>query len=216
MAAMAWNKRFFESTRGRIVALLRRADQTVDDLARELGLTDNAVRTHLATLERDGIVRQDGVRRGGGVGKPATIYELAPEAEPGFSSAYVPLLRTVLDTLADQLTPAELQQLMREVGRRLAAEQPDSSGSRSLRARVELASQLLNDLGGATSVEEERGALRIQGFGCPLSAVVSSRPEVCQAVQTMLTEMVGSEVRECCSHGDRPSCCFAVPTRRSA
>ncbi|MDF3017510.1 MAG: putative transcriptional regulator [Thermomicrobiales bacterium] len=66
---MAWNwdEKFFESTRGRMVTLLRRSGRTVEELARALGLTDNGIRAHLAALERDGIVRQRGsVRRGSG------------------------------------------------------------------------------------------------------------------------------------------------------
>jgi predicted ArsR family transcriptional regulator len=54
------DRKFFESTRGQIVTLLRRAGLTVDELAQEVGLTNNGVRAHLATLERDGIVRQSG------------------------------------------------------------------------------------------------------------------------------------------------------------
>jgi predicted ArsR family transcriptional regulator len=46
-----------------VVALLRRTGFTVDELPRELDLTNNGVRAHLATLERDGIVRQSGVVR---------------------------------------------------------------------------------------------------------------------------------------------------------
>ena len=68
MVARAGDDRFFESTRGQIVALLRQSAKTVDELARELGLTDNAVRLHLGTLEKDGVVRAGSVRRGGGVG----------------------------------------------------------------------------------------------------------------------------------------------------
>src|ERR671928_1702040 len=79
MAGARWDKRFFASTRGRIVALLRRTARTVDELAAALDLTDNAVRAHLATLERDGLVEQQGVRRG--AGKPAAAYALTLEAE---------------------------------------------------------------------------------------------------------------------------------------
>ena len=46
------NARFLASTRGQIVILLRQGHATVDDLATTLGLTDNAVRAHLAGLER--------------------------------------------------------------------------------------------------------------------------------------------------------------------
>ena len=60
--------RFLDSTRGQVATLLRRGSRTVEELAVELGLTDNAVRNHLALLERDGVVRQVGVRRGKGAG----------------------------------------------------------------------------------------------------------------------------------------------------
>jgi len=86
MPLLNWNQRFFESTRGRIIMLLRRASRTVEELAQALELTDNAVRAHLATLERDGLVRQRGARRGSG--KPAFVYELTSETEQLFPKAY--------------------------------------------------------------------------------------------------------------------------------
>ena len=52
------NLRFFTSTRGKIITLLRRASRTVDELAQALDLTDNAVRAQLAALERDGLVQR--------------------------------------------------------------------------------------------------------------------------------------------------------------
>jgi predicted ArsR family transcriptional regulator len=46
------DERFFASLRGQVVTLLRHGDQTVEELAQALGLTDNAVPAHLVTLER--------------------------------------------------------------------------------------------------------------------------------------------------------------------
>ena len=54
---------------------------TVDELASAIGVTDNAVRLHLTALERDGLVRAEGVRREGSVGKPATLYAVTPDAQ---------------------------------------------------------------------------------------------------------------------------------------
>src|SRR5918999_3253894 len=117
------NERFFESTRGQVVTLLRRSGRTVEDLAQALGLTDNGVRAHLAILERDGIVRQRGsVRRSSGGGKPAYLYELTQEAEDLFPKAYEPVLRRLLDVLSNQLGPDGSEALLRSVGRRLAQE----------------------------------------------------------------------------------------------
>ena len=67
--AIKWDQKFFDSTRGKTVMLLRRSGRTVDELAKALGLTNNGVRVHLAPLERDGAVRQRGsVRTGSGRG----------------------------------------------------------------------------------------------------------------------------------------------------
>src|SRR5688572_18990003 len=120
MSAVSISGRFLQTTRGQILVLLRRSAATVEDLARSLGLTDNAIRSHLATLERDGLVRQAGVRRTPGAGKPATVYVIHPDAEPLFSRAYAPVLSALLDELADQLPVASSEALMRSVGRRLA------------------------------------------------------------------------------------------------
>jgi predicted ArsR family transcriptional regulator len=50
---IGWDERFFGTTRCRIVSELRRGQRTVDEVACAVGLTDNAVRPHLAALERD-------------------------------------------------------------------------------------------------------------------------------------------------------------------
>jgi predicted ArsR family transcriptional regulator len=216
MARSTLTARFLDSTRGRIVNLLRRSSHTVDELADELGITDNAVRLHLGTLERDAIVRAAGVRREGAVGKPATVYEIHPSADASFSNAYVPFLSAVLGALSDKLSTRDLRALMRDVGRRLAggsSTKATKSDGGSLAARAEAASRALNDLGGVTVVElaEVGRGLVIRGHGCPLSAASGSHEEVCLAVQTLVTEMTAAEVRERCDRsGDRPCCCFEV------
>src|SRR5215469_14034876 len=115
MSGPQWERQFFTTTRGRIVLLLRREPRTVEELARALDLTDNAVRAQLALLERDGLARQQGLRRG--AGKPSVVYELAPEAENLFPKAFAPILNHLLDILVAHLTHAKLEDALRAVGR---------------------------------------------------------------------------------------------------
>src|SRR5687768_14151798 len=107
MSSSPAGQRFLETTRGQLVTLLRRGPLSVDELARSVGLTDNAVRAHLSTLERDGMVRQSGTRRGTGAGKPATLYELHPDGEAFLSRAYAPVLGALVEELVDQLSPEQ-------------------------------------------------------------------------------------------------------------
>ena len=206
---MYWDQKFFESTRGQLVTLLRRAGRTVEELAQALDLTDNGVRAHLATLERDGIVRQRGSKRhGSGGGKPAYIYELTPEAEELFPKAYESVLTQLLDVLAQQLGPQQSEALLRSVGRHIAEGQTVPADG--LRGRLESAADVLNELGGLAELEERDGSFVIRGYSCPLAGVAPDHPEVCRMAETLLTELAGVPVYEHCDRGERPRCCFEV------
>ena len=206
MASARWDRRFAASTRGRVVALLRRADRTVDELARALDLTDNAVRAHLATLERDGLVEQAGVRRG--ARKPAATYRLTAEAERLFPRAYAPVLRDLLDELAGRLPPAELEAALRAAGRRLAAGQPSPGGD--ARAGLAAAVAALNALGGLAELVERDGRPLIRGYACPLAEVVPGHPEVCRLAEALVAAVAGVPVEACCERAAPPRCCFAL------
>ena len=206
MTLPTWKMRFLGSTRGQILAILRRGDATVNELAQRLGLTDNAVRTHLAGLERDGLVEQRGVQRG--IGKPAYVYRLTSEADALFPKAYALVLDGVLETLREREGDERLREVLIEVGKRLAERSGTPRGD--LRTRVRAAADALNRLGGLAEVVEENGSIEIQGYSCPLSAVAGDHPPVCQLAAALLTELVGTSVEEACERGERPRCRFLV------
>ena len=133
------DRRFFESTRGQIVTLLRSSACTVDELAEKLNLTDNAVRAHLATLERDGLVRQSGLRRG--LRKPHFTYVLTDAADRVFPKAYDALLNQLIAVLKNRLSPAEIEGVLREVGRAVAADAPAGQNA-TLEGRVQSVFQM--------------------------------------------------------------------------
>lgn len=210
MTTPIWTRRFFDSTRGRIVQLLRRTSQTVDALAAALDLTDNAVRAQLTGLERDGIVRPQGLQRG--ASKPAVLYELTPEVESALSRAYRPVLAALLQSLAATLTERQFVELMVATGHRLAQELPPPHGDLAVRAAG--ASAMLNELGGLSEATQGPRGLEIRSDGCPLSALVPKHPEVCRAVEALVSELVGVPAHEHCDRtGDRPRCRFELGAR---
>jgi predicted ArsR family transcriptional regulator len=212
MQGSQWIERLLSSTRGQIIALLRRSAASVGDLADALGLTDNAVRAHLAAMERDGLVEQ---RRGPvrGVGKPATLFTLTPAADTLLPKAYAPVLGVLLETLGERMGPDELAELLREVGRRAAAGRGRDGAD--LRMRIEAAYGVLGEMGGVAEIEDGDDAVYIRGFSCPLAALVPGHPEVCRLAEAMLAEIVGVPVREHCEKGERPRCCFEIPLRET-
>ena len=199
--------RFLTSTRGKIVILLRRAGRTVEELAQALDLTDNAVRAQLSALERDGMIQESGRRRS--KSKPALVYTLTPAAEELFPKAYAPVLRRLLEELTERMQASEVEAVLRSTGRRLAAQWPLARGE--LHARVEAAVSVLTALGGLAELERRDGSYLIQGYSCPLAALVLGHPEVCHLAESLLTELTGLPVQKRCNVGETAQCRFVVP-----
>jgi len=210
-----WETNIGGAMRGRIIRLLRRGDKTVDELAAELGVTDNGVRSHLTVLEDAGVVEQFTVRRTGTPGKPATVYRVARDAEPHLSAAYAPILEALLVALENRLETKELDALFREVGRKLAEDQEAAPKSASLAARARLAASLLGELGAEIDVESSEGGFVIRGHACPVASAVRVQPGLCRAMEELVAGVTGAEVRECCDRSDDGAHCrFEI--RRSA
>ena len=210
MDGITVDKRFFESTRGQIVTHLRGAPCTVEDLAGKLNLTDNAVRAHLATLERDGLVRQSGLRRG--PRKPHFTFVLTEAADKLFPKAYDALLNQLLAVLKTRLQPAEIEDVLREVGRALASDAPPGQDFES---RVQTALKVLEAIGGAAEVEQHGDKIVIASNNCPLAAAVAVHPEVCRLAETLVAEIVKVPVQERCDRNGRPKCRFELGHKKA-
>jgi predicted ArsR family transcriptional regulator len=118
-----------------------------------------------------------------------------------------------LDVLSEGLGPKKSEALLRDVGRRIAEGRggPDDG----VRARLEEAVAVLNELGGLAELEERDGGFIIRGYGCPLAAVTPGHSEVCRMAETLISELAGVPVHEHCDRGAKPRCCFEVAPSES-
>ena len=206
-------QQLLDTSRGRIVTLLRSGGLTADDIATRLKLTRSAIRIQMASMERDGVVRKAGKRPG--TTRPSYVYELTPEVEQLLSKAYMPVLTQLVDVFAEALPADQLETLLRRTGKGLAhewsgAERPGAS----VKSRAAAASALMNEHLGALTHVEGNGAIVIRGAGCPLAALTGKHRGLCLAMESLVTEIVGVPVRECCDRDDRPRCCFEIDGRR--
>lgn len=187
--------------------LLRGLPKTVNDLAANMELTDNAVRAHLLSLERDGLVKQSGIQRG--TRKPHFAYELTDEGEQLFPKAYDAVVNHLIGALKGRISPKALEEVMREAGRSLAKAQ-SSQKKDKLSKRLDDAVIAMESIGGAVRVENEKKEVLITSQRCPLSAAVAEHPEVCKLAETLLAEIIGSKVKEECDREATPRCRFHV------
>lgn len=201
-----WLETLTGETRAKLLRLLRRSRLTITELADALRLTDNAVRTHIAVLGRDGIVEDVGTQRDTG-GKPARVYALTTEGEELFPKAYAFVLGGLVEEIATTDGPEHAIALLQAVGRRAAAGVAAAAGAE---ARVGAAAAALRGLGGDIDVQRTADGWRLQGYACPLSAVAAKHPEVCALARSLVEEITKLPVAECCDRADRPRCCFQI------
>jgi len=207
-------KQFLATSRGRIAALLQRGGLTVEELASRLKLTTNAVRAQLVAMERDGLIRRAGVKRG--VTKPSVTFELSRELQQLLSGAYIPLLAHLFQVFSKGLRPGQVEMLMHQAGKSMAKEFAASGHpSKHLESRVRAANELLTGrLGAATTVVRDHGCFLIRGAMCPLAAITDKHPFGCLVMESFVQEVVEAPVRECCDRTTPPRCCFEIGSRR--
>jgi len=201
-------QQLLDTSRGRIVSLLQRGPMTADELAARLAISASGVRAQIAAMERDGVVRRLGNKPG--ATRPFRVFQLTPEVEQLLSRAYIPLLAQLVDVFAEGLPADRLAALLRETGKQLAGTLSSRPLAGTLHARVHAASGLLNDQLGAVTHVEENGRFIIRGDGCPLSALTGKHPAVCRAMESLVEQLVGASVHECCERAERPRCCFEI------
>jgi predicted ArsR family transcriptional regulator len=210
-----WLTTLAGETRSRLLRLVRGAASSINELADALGITDNAVRTHVAALERDGLVRQAGTDRTTG-GKPARLYELTAQAEELFPKAYALVLTEFVRALREERGDEAAVAWLRRVGRRLGADSAHAQADGA--ARVAAAGALLESIGGTVEVNDLADGWMIRSHGCPLAGVVAEDPDVCALAESLVTEVTARRVVERCEKTGRPRCAFHVleepPTAR--
>ena len=188
--------RFFQSTKGKIVTELRRRHSaSAVDLAESFGISTNAVRQQLLTLERDGYVMERSVRRG--PTKPTLEYSLAPAADALFPQQYDKMLNAVLTEVRESFGLSALETVLGKLGDRASAKYRAKLTAPDIRGRTYEVAALLRANGvEADVVETPGGGIELREHHCPYGQTVGEHPEVCAIIHTVLHDAVSSQTRQ--------------------
>ncbi len=182
--------RFFQSTRGKIVSALRRRHAaSAVDLAGEFGLSTNAVRQQLLTLERDGYVAERSVRRG--PTKPTLEYSLTSSAETLFPQQYDRMLTAVLREVKSSLGEGALDTVLGKLGKRAAGKMRRRIHASDAKGRAEQLAGVLRENGvDSDVVQRADGTIELREHNCPYSQSIAEHPELCSIIHTVLHDTV--------------------------
>lgn len=180
-----------QATREYILTILKEHHQaTVDELSQILGLTAVTVRHHLDILRREGLVAAPIARRRKAPGRPKHVYTLTDKASVFFPKRYDHLASLLLSEVNARLSPAEVDQMMKHMGERIASQAalPDEG---DFEARLAAAVDFLNEQGYLAHWERRDGGdYLLHIVNCPYERVARQDHQVCTMDLALLTQLL--------------------------
>ncbi|HEY1655457.1 MAG TPA: helix-turn-helix domain-containing protein [Candidatus Tumulicola sp.] len=196
--------RFFASTRGKIVTELRRkGSASASDLAREFGLSPNAVRQQLVVLERDGLVAETPVRRG--PTKPTLEFSLTDEGGKLFPQAHDKVLSAVLREVREQFGAPAVGQIFEGLSKRAVERARRRLTAQAPEQKVAQLAEMLRENGVVAEYSLIEGGFALHEHNCPYSSIAQEHPEMCQVIHHVIEETIGGrpEQTESLAHGGK-------------
>ncbi len=171
----------------------------VDALSSALGVTHNAVRQHLAALERDGLVAAGETRPSGG--RPQQLYLLTDKARELFPRHYSWFAELLVASIESDSGAQALRERLRAMGSELAqkllAQHP---GLKTREEKVRALAGLMRELGYGCNAGQ---APVIEANNCVFHKLAMKNPEVCEFDRSLLASFTGCRVdhQECMATG---------------
>lgn len=190
----------------RVLEQLRSGEKTVDDIAKDLHLSPNAVRNQLDRLRDANLVATRGTRPG--PSKPSVLYSITIEGEAHFSTIYLPVLTQFLREAERRCSDRQLMSFMTATGKSFAERYPKPRGT--LKSRARAGARLLKTFGAIPEVTTRNGKVTLMTAGCPLAALTSENTVACRIIEGLLSEYLSTSAQTCCTVDPEPRCCFEL------
>lgn len=191
------------STRKLILTMLKtRCSMTVNEMAKELGITEMAVRRHLNTLERDGLVESRLIRQT--MGRPTNLYSLTESADDLFPKKYHHLALDLLGELASEAGEEKVDQLFERRKEKLINKYLRRMEGKELEERIAELAEIQNSNGYMVQWEKQAdGHYIFKEHNCPISQVANQYNHACQCELSMFKHLLkaGVERTECLAKG---------------
>jgi DeoR family suf operon transcriptional repressor len=188
----------FRGLRAELLVALKKAPQplTAKELAERFGVTPNALRRHLDSLEADELVRH--AREVRGVGAPVHAYVLTEQGQALFPQNYAPVLEAVLEAVRELGGPDAVRLALRRHWHALVAGAKPRLAELPLDERVQLVAELRSSQGYmAEAIPGDPAtdrAATIREHHCAIQDIAGRYPEICAAEQELMEELLGARV----------------------
>lgn len=173
----------------------QKSGRTVEELARELRVSRNAVRQHLTSLVAEGLVKKGPTQAT--AGRPEQLYLLSTAGHESFPRKYSWFSELLLDSLksgeGEDALIARFEKLGKQVGTQL---QHAHHPSENAFERVKQLATIMHELGYEAKPVETSGRRlpMVEATNCVFHHLAARFPEICHFDLALLSTFVGRPV----------------------
>lgn len=199
-------------TRKKIIMLLKKSEHlTVAEMSKEMGITSMAVRQHLMSLEKRGIINY--TTRKYGIGRPVFLYKLTGKAHDFFPKSYGPFLSEFLSIVERMDGRKKIRRIFLERKERILSERQLALGKNgTTEDKVRTLASLLDKDGYMVELDVRKESLELREYNCPIYTLVGDYPEACSMELDMYRQIFGQKVERIeCQRDGSPACVYMIP-----
>lgn len=162
-----------------LTLLLRQGQMSASLLAGQLGISVQAMRRHLRSLEDEGLVESTQVTAG--PGRPSNQWRLTDLGHQQFPDGSENFALGLLQSMAETLPPEAMTSLLRQQATDKATRYRQKLGSGPLRHRVECLAELRRQEGYVTELHQDADGQSwcLSEFHCSVQRIAEEYPVVC-------------------------------------
>lgn len=175
---------------------------SVNEMAKELGITEMAIRRHLNTLERDGLIEAKLIRQA--MGRPMHLYSLTLLADDLFPKNYHQLTLELLGELNIEEVINPVGQLFEGRKQKLLEKYKGRMEGKALVDRVAELAEIQNNNGYMVKWEfADEGHYVFTEYNCPIAKVAKQYNEACHCELSLFQNLLSANVErtECLTKG---------------
>ena len=162
-----------------LTLLLRRGDTSASTLAEKLGISVQAMRRHLRSLEDDELVEASPTPAG--PGRPSNLWRLTPKGHQHFPDGSENFALGLLQSMAATLSPEVMADLLRQQALEKATLYRKQLGNAPLEERVRALVNLRLKEGYVSDMQPapNGSGWRVSEFHCSVQRIAEEYPAIC-------------------------------------
>lgn len=183
--------------------LENKAGLSIDEIAKSLNISRNAVQQHFAVLERDGFIRTGVLNQT--AGRPVRSFILTEAGINSFPKQYAWFSELIITDLKNEMGSEAFYRYLHKLGSNLSQSLLSRFTGKSADERIEELLKVMNELGFKTRNKSDSGSNErtIEACNCIYHDLAQKHEEICEFDRTLMASLLDKEIEhvECMAKG---------------